>query len=120
MRVACTCTHRYVACERGNTEVAKVLVEFGANIDYVNPKNGASCVLTALRNHHEAIVWLLAEKGALLDAVDNDGRTLLGEACTANNPALVGQVLDFGAGPDVACAYVNPKPPNPRSEAANR
>ena len=58
----------------GNFEVAKYLVEMGADVNYVGPL-GWTALMYACVNRHFNIIKLLVEKGADVNAQHQDGFT---------------------------------------------
>jgi uncharacterized protein len=89
-------TPLFFACDRGHLEVAKLLIERGANLNVKDNFYNASALSWAMSKKHDAIVELLIDKGvnpsdAMRDAVQNGNmklfRTVLDRG-TLNKPLL--------------------------------
>lgn len=65
-----------ISIEEGNLELIKLLVENGANINYID-KMGNTALMHAAWYGKEDIVTYLISKGARLDVYNNDGKTAL-------------------------------------------
>lgn len=62
-------------------------------------------LLWAVKNDHEAIVKLLLDQGANLEAEDDSIQTPLWWAAENGHEALVKQLFDKGAQPDRRCRF---------------
>lgn len=82
------------AAWNGSKEVAKVVVEHGADLA---EDNGGTVLHWAPVNEHIAVAELLVEKGAPLEAVDNEGATPLHRAARNNHHVLVTRIIENGA-----------------------
>ena len=65
-----------MASENGQVEVAKSLIERGAQIN-LQTNDGTSALHIASRNNHVGVAKLLLEKGAKVDLLNNDQCSLL-------------------------------------------
>jgi hypothetical protein len=66
-----------LACMDGHLEMAKLLLEKGADINYADPFLGHTALFSAVLFHREQIVELLLSKGADLTVKDREGFTAL-------------------------------------------
>lgn len=87
------------AAWNGFKEVARVVVEHGADLA---EDNGGTALHWAAVNGHIAIAELLLERGAPLEAVDNEGATPLHRAARNNHRVLVTRIIENGANINVA------------------
>lgn len=78
------------AVDTGNLDVVQLLFEYGARSDGNLPIHGAA------RNGYTAIVKLLLDRKADVNAQLDDGRTPLDEAVSRNNVATIRLLLEFG------------------------
>jgi ankyrin repeat protein len=62
-----------IACDKGHTEIARLLIERGANVNARTADNGISPLHLSFRIHTE-IVRLLLERGADTRARDGEGK----------------------------------------------
>ena len=74
-------TPLFFACDRGHLEVARLLIERGANLDVHDNFYNASALSWAVSKKHDAVVELLIEKGsdpadALRGAIQNGDKKL--------------------------------------------
>ncbi|WP_163407718.1 ankyrin repeat domain-containing protein [Flavobacterium ajazii] len=84
-----------LACYRGNTEVAKFLIENVKDINY-NSDMGTALMAATYKNHPQ-LVKLLLEKKANPNATDVNGTTALSLAVQFKNDQLVKLLLDYKA-----------------------
>jgi ankyrin repeat protein len=94
------CTPLGMAIERENSDMVRLLLNAGANI------NGGDAVLSSLglaaKKGAEEIVQILLEAGIDLDQpVDEDGYTALMEASIAGHLSMVQMLLEKGANPNI-------------------
>lgn len=68
-------TALFISCKRGIFDIAKSLIDHGANINICS--NTESPLIVASRGHHTNIVELLIENGAIIDFRDSDKHTAL-------------------------------------------
>lgn len=80
-----------LACYRGNNDVAKFLIESGANIDYNNAMGNA--LMAAVVKNNVDIVHLLLAKNADVNQTDANGTTALIYAVQFKNVSLVKLLL---------------------------
>lgn len=70
-------TPLHLACKKGEVEIAKFLVQSGANIT-ITPKRGGTALLLACESGQEALVmWLAQRPECNCGAVDDEGNTAL-------------------------------------------
>jgi len=83
-----------LACENGNNEIAKYLIDkCGAKINDID-ENGQSAFFYAIRAGNESLINLLIKKGANISLKDNTGQTILNEVCMRpSNDSLVLKIL---------------------------
>ena len=93
------CTPLYWAAVRGQTEVAKVLIDRGARIDARTPQ-ARTPLMGACEAGDSDLCRLLVEKGADVRAVDIDGITPLLLGSAAAELPIVRLLLEAGAGAD--------------------
>ena len=68
-----------IASLRGQTEVVKMLLEKGADVNAKNTKGWTALMIASLRGQTEVVKNLL-EKGADVNAKDEDGKSALKHA----------------------------------------
>lgn len=73
------------AANYGQYEIAKLLLENGANPNQKNFSEGFTPIFDAIKNSHYEVVKLLIEYGADLNVTDNQGNTPLLVAIYSNN-----------------------------------
>jgi len=83
------------ACQEGNINEVKRLVEQGTNINKQND-NGVTPLLIACQNGHETIAKYLVEHGADMDKEDINGVTPLFVACKNGYEAIVKYLVENG------------------------
>jgi ankyrin repeat protein len=93
------CTALYFAITEGNFEVARLLIELGADIEKVENITDYPCpaLTLAVKYGHPKIVKLLIEKGVDINKLDYAGSTALVHAIYNNSPELVQILIDNGA-----------------------
>ncbi|MDR0443879.1 MAG: ankyrin repeat domain-containing protein [Treponema sp.] len=84
---------------KGDKEIAKVLLDAGANTDVVDKEgcNALSYALNSIYEKHWEIAPLLIEYNANLDIIDRYGKTALIHAIKRKNKEIVKALLDAGA-----------------------
>lgn len=88
----------YVAFFNGNVDLASTLLEAGAEVDAVARNNQQVTPLhSAAAHRHNAIIRLLLERGANVNARQQDGETPLMEAAQNGETELVDLFLAQGA-----------------------
>ncbi|KAG0363032.1 Glycerophosphoryl diester phosphodiesterase family-domain-containing protein [Gamsiella multidivaricata] len=103
-----TYTPLSIACRLGHVDAARLLVQFGANLN-AQDEDGESCLIIASKNGHTECVRLLisgagtgAGAGANLELRERYyGWTALHLAAIENHPEVVKVLLDAGANPNV-------------------
>ena len=75
-------------CFKGYEEMAKILLEAGADVNARNGMGG-TCLIFAVTFNREGIAKLLIDHGAKTDAVDAQGHTALYHARTQGFEHLV-------------------------------
>jgi ankyrin repeat protein len=94
-------TALYWACREGHQEIAKMLVEEGADKDKAN-NDGDFPLSTACQNGHLKVAKMLVEEGADKDKANNEGWTSLSIACAHKREELVEMLVAEGADKDKA------------------
>jgi ankyrin repeat protein len=84
------------ATAKGHTEMAKLLLEKGTNVD-VAKNDGKTALMVASANGHTEVVKLLLEKGAKVNATDKEGFTALMLASFAGHIEMVKLLMGNGA-----------------------
>ena len=78
----------YIACQKGQVEAARLLLENGAEVDQAD-KDGATPLFAACENGHVDAARLLLDKGADVDRATNRGDTPLSIAKRRRQSAVV-------------------------------
>ena len=86
----------YTACFNGYVEVAKLLIEKGADVN-TTISNGFTPLYVACLNGDAELVKLLIEKGADVNPTKSDGLTPLYGACLKGHAELVKLLIEKGA-----------------------
>lgn len=82
---------------KGKTrEVMRALNE-GLDVNQVSRVNGATALILASYNGHEELVQILIDRGANVNAADNDGKTALMRAAQGNYLTISSILIDNGA-----------------------
>jgi len=81
----------------GNVAAAAWLLEQGADINLILPKDGRTPLTDAVFRNRPEVAQLLLDKGADVAIADNDGNTALLFAIKSGNAALAKSLLDHGA-----------------------
>lgn len=89
-------TPLHISCISNSVEVARCLIECGANLDKLTSKGETLLHLSASKGHVE-IVELLLEKGADIAWTDNEGYTPFHIACYHGHLRVVMLLLAHGA-----------------------
>jgi hypothetical protein len=90
-----------LACYRGNHEVARFLIDNGANFNYVS-NNGTALMACVFKNEFQLVDELLKKK-VNLDLTDFNGITALMLAVQLNNVQMVKRLVDSGANKALKC-----------------
>ena len=86
-----------IAARRGHTDIARLLLEHGANINAADDGGSTALMEAALKGHTET-VRLLVERGADLNAVDKKcGRTAMVDAARRGHTDIVNILKAAGA-----------------------
>jgi len=89
-------TPLFVACWKGHTGIARVLLdEGGATVDQAD-KDGATPLFVACQNGHTETASVLLDSGATVDQARNDGVTPLYVACQEGHTETASVLLDQG------------------------
>ena len=86
----------YIASKNGQVEVAKSILERGAQIN-LKTNDGTSALHIASQNGHVDVAKLLLEKGAKVDLLNNDQCSPLMIACKHGKTAVIQVLLDHDA-----------------------
>ena len=81
---------------RGNCEIAKLLIDNGADVNAVG-ESGLTAIRMAVVNDHKELVRLLIENRADVCAADQDGVTAIHTAAIHNRKELVQLLIENGA-----------------------
>lgn len=92
--VGCTALHASAQC--GCIDIAKILIDHGADIN-IRTSAGASPLLLAAQNGYEDIVSLLISKHAIIDNTDIHGNTPLFFASKNNHLEIVKMLVKCGS-----------------------
>ena len=84
-----------IACYRGQTKAAKLLVEKGAEVNSASPEGSA--LQAAVYQNNTKLACFLLEKGANMNAKGPDGNTALMYAVLNQNEKLVKALVNKGA-----------------------
>jgi ankyrin repeat protein/uncharacterized RDD family membrane protein YckC len=85
------------AVSRGNLDMAKIILQYKAKINYRLPSTGKSALITAIEKNHWDIVDLLLKHDPDINTPDKDGRTPLIWAKTVRNDDLIKRLIQSGA-----------------------
>ena len=86
-----------LAAEYGRVEIARLLLEAGADEDLQN-QDGKTALMLAVESGHAEIARLLLEAGADKDLQDQLGHTAVMLATLNNNMEMARMLLEAGAG----------------------
>ena len=84
------------AAENGHTEIVKLLLDNGAEVDS-RDKYGRSALMRAAWYSHDAVVEILLDRGALVNATEKWGHTALMMAAKGGHITTARTLLDHGA-----------------------
>jgi ankyrin repeat protein len=90
------CTPLHIACENGHIEVARLLVEAGADKDKVST-DGSTPLYVACEQGHIEVVQLLVEAGSDTEKALADGCTPLYVACECGHTKVAQLLVEAGA-----------------------
>ena len=101
----CRKTPLDIACQHGNMDAAKLLLDNGAETDVMD-ENAESPMRQAIKWGHATVVRLLLDNGANPDSEQSDGYdTYLCDAAWNDSIDIVESLLDAGADPDWVGEY---------------
>ena len=93
-----------LAARGGHTEIAKRLIDRGADCD-ITDNYGMTALRRAANEGHTEIVKLLIDRGADCDIIDNYGMTALRRAIKEGHTEIVKLLIDRGADFDITDNY---------------
>ena len=86
----------YLAVQHGQMEMAVILLDGGANIEF--PAHwGSTPLMSAARSGNVEMAKLLISRKANINAVNHGGSSVLTEAIMSKNPQMIRLILDSGA-----------------------
>ena len=83
------------AALQGNVEIAKILIDNGADIHAVNKWNETPLFICGLKNGSAELAQLLIDRGADISASDIDGNTVLDMAKQTGNEAVIKVLKEY-------------------------
>jgi ankyrin repeat protein len=90
-----------LACYRGNHDVAKFLIENGADLNYVSV-NGTALMACVFKSEFELVDELISKK-TNVDLTDGNGMTALMYAVQFKNVEMVKKLVSAGANKALKC-----------------
>lgn len=90
-------TALHVAVAEGNMEIAKTLIDHGADVDAVSEQQGSHASHLAAQFGDAAMLALLLDNGANIEAHDHHQRTALHRAASAGHVDALRLLLEHGA-----------------------
>ena len=89
-------TPLHTACENGQTQIASLLIQLGAEVDTLN-KDGVTPLHLACEFGHKETAELILRRGSKMDTQDTAGVTPLRWACQRGDTATAGLLTEHGA-----------------------
>ena len=89
-------TPLHTACENGQTQIASLLIQLGAEVDTRN-KDGVTPLYLACKFGHKETAELLLRRGSKVDTPDTADATPLYWACQRGDTATAGLLTEHGA-----------------------
>lgn len=86
----------HIVANTGNIEIARLLLDAGADIDAGDSDNSTALGIAAMRRHGELVAFLI-EKGANINHRDRKADCPLSFAAYGRDEAIIQQLLDAGA-----------------------
>ena len=90
-----------IACSAGRLDIARQLIESGADVNWTN-ENGSTCLLYAASRDRIPLADLLLSSGADVNRRDKQGATALHRAASRGHVEMV-QLLLSAKGIEVDC-----------------
>lgn len=90
-------TALHIAVSQGTPDIAKILIDHGADLEAVSELRGARALHLAANFGDAPMLALLLDSGADTESRDNDGRTPLFRAAAQGHTEAVRMLLDRGA-----------------------
>lgn len=92
-------TALHSAARFGRSDVTEILIEAGADIHALNQSDNSAITIASygVRDGHNQSLRILLEKGANIDAIANDGYTVLHDATSSGNEGALRFLLRNGA-----------------------
>ena len=90
-----------LASENGNVEIAKLLLDYGANINFTNSA-GISALYFSAQNNYLPLAKLLIENGASINLTSKAGATPLFIAAQVGNTEIAELLIKHGANKEIS------------------
>jgi ankyrin repeat protein len=82
-------------------EVFQALLDGKTNIEAINPQNGQTILMVAVESGNESVVNSVLKNKVQINLADKSEQTALHHAATIDEPAIVQQLLNHGAEPEI-------------------
>lgn len=99
-------TALHLAAEHGHAAVVRVLLDAGADLEAAD-RGGMTPLLWAIERRRRPVVSLLRERGANLLATTGRGYGALHSACSAQDLALLEELVSAGMSPEAPTPWLN-------------